>query len=69
MKTVGAHEAKTRFSQLLDEVNGGATIIITKHGVPVARMIPVVERSNAHDAIERWLEKRKDVTLPRSYDS
>lgn len=41
MRYVGAYEAKTRLPSLLDEVAGGAAITITKHGVPVARLIPV----------------------------
>ena len=41
MLRVGAYEAKTRLSQLIDEVAKGEEIIITKHGVPVAALIPV----------------------------
>ncbi len=40
MRTVGSYEAKTHLPSLLDEVSKGATIVITKHGVPVARLIP-----------------------------
>lgn len=40
MKTVGAYEAKTHLPRLLDEVAAGETITITKHGVPVARLVP-----------------------------
>ena len=40
MKTVGAYEAKTHLPRLLDEVAQGKTITITKHGVPVARLVP-----------------------------
>ena len=36
MKTMGAYEAKTHFPKLLDSVSKGETILITKHGVPVA---------------------------------
>jgi antitoxin (DNA-binding transcriptional repressor) of toxin-antitoxin stability system len=38
MKTieVGAFEAKTHFSQLLDEVEGGAVVKISRRGKPVA---------------------------------
>jgi len=36
MKTVGAYEAKTRFGELLREVENGETIIVTRHGLPVA---------------------------------
>ena len=38
--TVGAHEAKTRFGQLLDRVKKGEVIVITRHGAPVARLVP-----------------------------
>ncbi len=41
MLRVGASEAKTRLSQLIDEAAKGEEIIITKHGVPVAALIPV----------------------------
>lgn len=40
MKTVGSYEAKTHLSRLLDEVARGETIEITKHGRPVARLVP-----------------------------
>jgi prevent-host-death family protein len=41
MKTVGAYEAKTHFSELLAEVVNGETIEVTRHGVPVARIVPI----------------------------
>lgn len=40
MQTIGAFQAKTHFSALLDQVEKGEQIIITKHGHPVAKMIP-----------------------------
>lgn len=46
-KTVGAYEAKTRFSELLEQVAGGEEIVITKHGAAVARMVPVRPTSSA----------------------
>jgi antitoxin (DNA-binding transcriptional repressor) of toxin-antitoxin stability system len=36
--TVGAHDAKTRLAELLDRVERGEEIIITRHGRPVARL-------------------------------
>jgi len=41
LKTIGAYEAKTHLPRLLDEVARGETITITKHGVPVARLVPL----------------------------
>ncbi len=40
MKTIGAYEAKTHLPRLLKEVAAGESITITKHGVPVARLVP-----------------------------
>ncbi len=41
MITVGAYEAKTNLSRLLERVAQGERIVITKHGVPVAVLEPV----------------------------
>lgn len=41
METVGAYEAKTHLPRLLDRVAQGERITITKHGVPVAMLVPV----------------------------
>jgi prevent-host-death family protein len=38
---VGAYEAKTHFSELLERVAAGEQITITRHGAPVARLVPV----------------------------
>lgn len=38
---VGAFEAKTHLSRLLKRVAQGETITITRHGAPVARLVPV----------------------------
>lgn len=40
MKTIGAYEAKTHLPRLLDEVAKGERITITKHGHPVAVLVP-----------------------------
>ncbi len=40
MKTVGAYEAKTHLPKLLERVQQGEYITITKHGVPVAVLSP-----------------------------
>ena len=41
METVGSFEAKTHLSSLLERVSKGERIAITKHGVPVALLVPV----------------------------
>jgi prevent-host-death family protein len=54
--TVGAYEAKTRLSELLQQVEAGEEITITKHGVPIAKLVPVRKKSRLDErlaAIER----------------
>jgi prevent-host-death family protein len=41
LNLVGAYEAKTHFSELLERVAAGEQITITRHGSPVARLVPV----------------------------
>jgi len=40
MQRIQASEAKTNFLRLLDEVERGESVIITRHGRPVARLVP-----------------------------
>ena len=42
MKTVGSYEAKTHFTQLLKDVSQGKQFVITKHGVPIALLQPII---------------------------
>lgn len=63
MRTVGAYEAKTHLPRLLDEVAKGATITITKHGVPVARLVPpeAGKRRDVGEVIREFREFRKGI--------
>lgn len=49
METVGAFEAKTHLSSLLERVAKGESFTITRHGTPVARLMPV----QTHDQLDR----------------
>ena len=42
--TVNIHEAKTHLSRLISQVAGGDEIIIAKNGVPVAKLVSLVDR-------------------------
>ena len=39
--TVGAYHAKTHLPELLEKVEAGHEITITRHGMPVARLVPI----------------------------
>lgn len=43
MDTVGIFEAKTHLSDLLKRVEAGAHITITRHGAPIAQLVPIGE--------------------------
>jgi prevent-host-death family protein len=51
MKQIQASDAKTRLPELLDAVERGETIVITRHGRPIARLIP--ERTRRQEEINR----------------
>jgi prevent-host-death family protein len=51
MKQVGVYEAKTHLPRLLDEVEAGETITLTRHGKPVARLVPVERKRRSIDEV------------------
>ena len=63
--TVGAFEAKTRLSSLLDRVAAGEEVVITKHGRPVARLIGArqADRARIKSAFNKLKTLRKGTTL------
>ena len=64
--TFGAFDAKTRFSELLERVEKGDSITITKHGTPVARLVPLettVGQPERLDAVTRWRKTAKRLSL------
>jgi prevent-host-death family protein len=67
---VGAFDAKTRFGDLLDRVEQGEIIVITRHGHPVARLVPcdeTIDRDRARAAAERLMKFGDDegIRLPK----
>jgi prevent-host-death family protein len=60
MVTVGSFEAKTKLSELLDKVEAGETVVITRHGREVAKLVPADDsaqqekRRQAVEEILRW---------------
>ena len=65
MQTLGAFQVKTHFSSLLEQVEQGEQIIITKHGHPVAKLIPINKNNQelANEAIQLLKEFGKNNKL------
>ena len=60
MREIQATEAKTRLAELLRVVERGETVAITRHGKPVAHLVPapVQDRANRERAVERFRQRR-----------
>ena len=65
MEQIALHEAKIHLSELIAKVNQGSEYIITRRGIPVARLIPAEEpsREAAKEAIKAAKELRKNLSL------
>jgi prevent-host-death family protein len=64
---VGIYEAKSKLSDLLDKVRAGKEIVITRHGEPVAKLVPITSpaapnRAKAVRAV-RALSRRLNIRV------
>lgn len=74
MKQVGIFEAKTHLSSLLDEVEKGGEVTITRHGKPVAKLVQATadfspeEIERRRQAIARLRENARRINLNVSHE-
>jgi prevent-host-death family protein len=64
--SVGAYQAKSHFSELLERVEKGEEVTITKHGRPVAKLVPIRRESTSEErraAMDRWINAPDRPTL------
>jgi prevent-host-death family protein len=61
MREIQASEAKTHLPQILDDVERGETVVITRHGRRIARLVPEATRRQTEidEAVESILALRK----------
>jgi len=52
------HEAKTNLSKLLEAVERGERVVITKHGVPTAELVPAKKNKVKFGV---WKDKLGDI--------
>lgn len=63
---IGAYDAKAHFSELLDRVVKGEELTITRHGTPVAKLVPLQRAASAEQrraSIRLWREMSRGLTL------
>jgi prevent-host-death family protein len=66
MHEVGAFEAKNKLSTLLDGVEHGEEVVITRHGKAVARLVPAApsfDQARARQAAANIRSRRAGATL------
>jgi prevent-host-death family protein len=66
MREVGAFEAKNKFGQLLDWVEDGEEVVITRHGREVARLVPA-HRGNDRAAARAAIQRIRDRAEQREF--
>ena len=64
MSTVGSFEAKTKLAELLDKVEAGETVTITRHGKPVAQLVPV-KTDDEQERLRALIEEIKRTRVGR----
>ena len=67
MQTIPVHQAKDRFSALLQAVEGGEEIVITRHGKKIARIVR--ETDEAPSAAERERIRREAIARLEAYQA
>ena len=68
MREIGAFEAKNKLGQLLDQVERGEEITITRHGKEIARLVPAkpgFNREEGRAAVRRIRERAQQRKLGR----
>jgi prevent-host-death family protein len=69
MENIGVYEAKAHLASLLDRVENGEELTITRHGKPVARLVPIEAtdaRTRIHALTEEIRTTRKGFRLTAS---
>jgi prevent-host-death family protein len=59
MAQITAFEARTRFGELLKRVSQGEHVLVTRHGKPVARLVP--ESAQRVDDVRRAVEGLREL--------
>ena len=65
---VNIYAAKTHLSRLIDQVNAGEDVVITRHGRPVARLVPAMATKPRKPGLLEgkgyWIADDFDAPLP-----
>ncbi len=68
MATASVHEAKTHLSRLLQEVERGGSVLITRGGKPVAKLVPVSPEPRRPGRLKGKIRIARDFDAPLPED-
>jgi prevent-host-death family protein len=73
MQVVNIHDAKTRLSRLLEQVQSGEDVVIAKSGTPIVRLVPYIQPKHKMTppgamAGEIWIAEDFDAPLDELFD-
>lgn len=67
-RELGIRELKNTTSAVIGEVEGGATVVVTRHGRPVARVVPATQPAEIlrllEDGVAHWSGQRPRLPKP-----
>jgi prevent-host-death family protein len=66
--TIGTFDAKTHLSEMLDEIQKGKDYIITKRGMPIAKLIPYSEGKKTRQEITLELKAIRKRTMGKPFN-
>lgn len=70
MKTMQLREAKAKFSSLVEAAEKGQTTVVTKHGRPVAKLVPIAQqgrkRPNRPNLIDYLMTMPAEIPIRRN---
>jgi len=69
MRTIGAFEAKTHLSEILEKAAQGEETLITRRGIPIAKIIPIEKDSPnvKSNLLQEFKQLRKKLALGNLY--
>lgn len=63
---IGSYEAKTHLPRLLNEVEAGASFVITRHGRPVAKLVPMAGSRRDPAEVRAAFQRLRQMAGPQS---
>jgi prevent-host-death family protein len=67
MERIGIHDARSKLSELIERVRSGEEVVLTRHGEPVARLVP--EKRRRKRVFNRLEHFKRDRLIARSDDT